>query len=151
MAVDTQYDFIAEEAQAKPAPLTPETLDAALEQRSSYPEPHFVFLASNISFEKRAPWCPDVVRSLPAARRQVQKAGGTLFQVNVGDRPTWKDPNHPLRHSLQATGVPTIIHWTKDGPGQRLGKDLEQLGRGEANGEQLVEEKLADFIKSVKK
>lgn len=107
--------------------------------------------------------------------------------MQVGDRPTWKDPNHPLRHSLQATGepgparltrsyfsvpmyhvhcystvllvsltsfltsivwqsqhggrvlarppcltavpqpaicagVPTIIHWTKDGPGQRLGK-----------------------------
>lgn len=32
-----------------------------------------------------------------------------------------------------------------------LDQDLEQLGRGEANGEQLVEEKLADFIKSVKK
>ena len=99
-----QYDFVGEEASVKPAPLTPDTLATGLEQRANYPEPHFVFLASNLNAEGR-PWCPDVVRSLPAARRQVAKAGGTLFQVNVGDRPTWKDTNHPLRHSLQATGT----------------------------------------------
>ncbi|KAK9803716.1 hypothetical protein WJX73_005441 [Symbiochloris irregularis] len=149
MAINT-YDFVEEEKAASPPPTTPDQLEATLKNRSKYPEPHFVFLTSNIDPERRIPWCPDVVRSLPAARRQVKKAGGTLFQVNVGDRPTWKDPDHPLRHSLQATGVPTIIHWTKDGPGQRLGKDLEQLGRNQPNGEQQVEDKLAEFIASVK-
>lgn len=161
-----QYDFVGEEKAANPAPVTPETLEAQLKQRSNYPEPHLVFLTSNIDPERGVPWCPDVVRSLPAARRQAKKAGGTLFQVNVsnwpgaecgfvasvlclaldvsfceeyayedvvrgdstnadgacalqvGDRPTWKDPNHPLRHSLQATGNRSL--------------ELEALGRASA-------------------
>ena len=30
-------------------------------------------------------------------------------------------------------------------------QDLEQLGRGDSNGEQIVEDRLASFIESVKK
>ena len=81
--VGQEYDFIAEEAQANPKPGTVKSFPKLIESRSQYPEPHFVFLTSDIDEEKRVPWCPDVVRSLPAARRQVAKAGGTLFQINV--------------------------------------------------------------------
>ena len=74
---------MAEQAKAKPQPVTYDQFPQFLDKRSDYPEPHFVFLTSDIDPERGIPWCPDVVRSLPPARRQVAKAGGTLFQINV--------------------------------------------------------------------
>ena len=29
---------------------------------------------------------------------------------------------------LQLTGVPTLVHWTAEGPGERLGPKLERAG-----------------------
>ena len=45
-------------------------------------------------------------------------------QVLVGDRPTWKSADHPFRREprLQLSGIPTLMHWTPDGPGERLGE-----------------------------
>ena len=40
----------------------------------------------------------------------------------------WKDPQHPFRtdESLQVTGIPTLVQWTSEGPGQRISTDLER-------------------------
>ena len=45
------YDFVAEEKQASPKPATVEGFTALIERRADYPEPHFVFLASDINPE----------------------------------------------------------------------------------------------------
>jgi len=44
-------------------------------------------------------------------------------QVLVGDRATWKSPEHPFRtdERLAVSGIPTLVHWTADGVGERLG------------------------------
>lgn len=37
----------------------------------------------------------------------------TLVRVYVGDRPTWRTPDHPLRcdERFKLKGVPTLIRW----------------------------------------
>ena len=54
------------------------------------------------------------------------------MQVLVGDRPTWKSADHPFRHDprLQLSGIPTLVHWTPDGPGERIGEMIISLSRG---------------------
>ena len=36
-----------------------------------------------------------------------------LLRAYVGDRPTWRNPQHPWRvdSTLKLTGVPTLVHW----------------------------------------
>ncbi len=47
------------------------------------------------------------------------QAGGSLLEVCVGDRATWKSKTHPFRldPNLQLTGIPTLSHWTPNGIG----------------------------------
>mmetsp|Transcript_953 Transcript_953/g.2942 ORF Transcript_953/g.2942 Transcript_953/m.2942 type:complete len:135 (-) Transcript_953:227-631(-) len=111
-----------------PQPCTPADFWSAVTQLPvTYPGPHYVVFTADPDPDTGVLWCPDCARALPAARKLVAETGGTLLQVNVGDRPVWKDPNHPYRQEpdLKLTGVPTIIRWTADGPGQRLGPELE--------------------------
>ena len=72
------------------------------------------------------PWCPDVRRTLPVARRLIAETGGTLLEVCVGPRAVWKDLDHPFRHDpeLQLGGIPTVIRWTASGPAERVGARL---------------------------
>jgi hypothetical protein len=48
-----------------------------------------------------------------------------FIEIDVGDRATWRDPNHPLRvdPEFKLTGIPTLIEWTEKGPAaKKLGK-----------------------------
>ena len=56
-------------------------------------------------------------------RRLVQRTGGTLLEVMVGQKAVWKSADHPFRHhpQLRLTGIPTLIHWVAAGLGARLG------------------------------
>ena len=48
--------------------------------------------------------------------------------LQVGPRLVWKDPQHPFRSdkTLQVAGIPTLVHWTQEGPGLRVSTDLEK-------------------------
>ena len=66
--------------------------------------------------------------------------------LQVGDRSTWKNPAHPLRHdtSLKLSGIPTLMHWTEKGPSLRLDSHLERAPHPDA-----AADLVAAFIKSV--
>ncbi|EFJ07219.1 hypothetical protein SELMODRAFT_134020 [Selaginella moellendorffii] len=74
-----------------------------------------LFLGDRIPSIGRS-WCPDCVRAEPVIYKEVESAGHkvTLVRVNVGDKPTWRDPAHPLRIDprFRLTGVPTLIRWS---------------------------------------
>lgn len=47
--------------------------------------------------------------------KKLEEAPGNvaLLKAYVGDRPTWRNPQHPLRVDprFKLTGVPTLIRW----------------------------------------
>lgn len=45
-----------------------------------------------------------------------------LLRAYVGDRPTWRNPQHPLRvdSRFNLEGVPTLIRWEDDAVKGRL-------------------------------
>lgn len=63
----------------------------------------------------------------------------------MGPRPTWKDPQHPLRHhpALQLKGIPTMMRWQNGSPGARLGSTLEAAATPE-EADRLIK----DFVSS---
>eukprot|EP00873_Tetraselmis_striata_P038822 jgi/Tetstr1/459086/TSEL_004536.t1 len=126
--------FSPEAAAADPRPCTPADFRSAVTRLPvAYPGPHYVVFTADPDPETGLSWCPDCRRALPAARRLVAEKGGTLLEVNVGDRPAWKDAGHPYRHEqdLQLTGVPTLMRWTVDGPAARLDSALEAAATDE--------------------
>ncbi|KAF2319425.1 hypothetical protein GH714_015746 [Hevea brasiliensis] len=46
----------------------------------------------------------------------------TLLRADVGDRPTWRNPQHPWRldSRFKLTGVPTLVSWENDAIKGRL-------------------------------
>lgn len=89
--------------------------------------PHFVVFSADVDGTTHLPWCGDCVRNLPVIIRSLHAAGGTLLEVRVGDKPTWKDPNHPFRldQQLQLKGIPTLMSWGAEGPIASVCKELE--------------------------
>mmetsp|Transcript_18635 Transcript_18635/g.56285 ORF Transcript_18635/g.56285 Transcript_18635/m.56285 type:complete len:514 (+) Transcript_18635:178-1719(+) len=137
----------SEAAAAKdPQPCTVEEFPSAKRRLPFFPAPHLVLFRASDDPATGESWCPDVRRTLPAVEAAVAEAGGTLLQVLVGDRPTWKSPDHPFRTDmrLHIGGVPTLLHWTSDGAGARLGSELERAPTTEA-AKQLV----SGFIRSL--
>ncbi|KAL8167105.1 hypothetical protein V2J09_008604 [Rumex salicifolius] len=69
-------------------------------------------------------WCPDCVRAEPVIYKKVESSemGIGLLRAYVGDRPTWRTPNHPWRvdRNFQLKGVPTLIRWENDAVKARL-------------------------------
>ncbi|KAK7334778.1 hypothetical protein VNO80_26541 [Phaseolus coccineus] len=63
-------------------------------------------------------WCPDCVRAEPAIYKKLEASSDdiALLRAYVGDRPTWRNPQHPWRVDprFKITGVPTLIRWEKD-------------------------------------
>ncbi|KAF8978097.1 ribosomal 40S subunit protein S24B [Entomortierella lignicola] len=71
------------------------------------------FYASNDPATGKS-WCPDCVKSEPIIEERFSKLDNVVFvDAPVGDRPTWKDPNHPYRHDkvVKIQFVPTLVHW----------------------------------------
>lgn len=59
--------------------------------------------------------CADCVKAEPVIYKLVNEVEKpvTLVRVYVGDRPTWRSPDHPLRRDdrFNVKGVPTLIRW----------------------------------------
>ncbi|KAB2012750.1 hypothetical protein ERO13_D09G099100v2 [Gossypium hirsutum] len=60
-------------------------------------------------------WCPDCVRAEPVIYKKLEASPEdvTLLRAYVGDRPTWRNPQHPWRldSTFKLTGVPTLLLW----------------------------------------
>ncbi|KAL2642493.1 hypothetical protein R1flu_010080 [Riccia fluitans] len=82
-----------------------------------------LFLANRDSSLGKS-WCPDCVRAEPVIYKVVDGAEKpvTLLRVYVGDRPTWWNPEHPLRKDSRFAlkGVPTLVKWENGGIAGRL-------------------------------
>ncbi|XP_014500437.1 thioredoxin-like protein Clot [Vigna radiata var. radiata] len=63
-------------------------------------------------------WCPDCVRAEPVIYKKLEASSEdiALLRAYVGDRPTWRNPQHPWRVDprFKLTGVPTLIRWEND-------------------------------------
>ncbi|CAJ1958422.1 unnamed protein product [Sphenostylis stenocarpa] len=63
-------------------------------------------------------WCPDCVRAEPVIYKKLEASSDdiALLRAYVGDRPTWRNPQHPWRVDprFKLTGVPTLILWEND-------------------------------------
>lgn len=89
----------------------------------SFKKPSKVTIISSFYF-LLGDWCGDCVRGVPPTKAVIAAAGLSLLEIDVGDRETWRDQNHPLRvdQQLKLTGIPTLIEWTENGPAaKRLG------------------------------
>ncbi|KAK8683052.1 hypothetical protein V6N13_039122 [Hibiscus sabdariffa] len=60
-------------------------------------------------------WCPDCVRAEPVIYKKLEATAWdvVLLRAYVGDRPTWRNPQHPWRvdSTFKLTGVPTLVLW----------------------------------------
>ncbi|EPS73999.1 hypothetical protein M569_00758 [Genlisea aurea] len=60
-------------------------------------------------------WCPDCVRAEPVIYEKLESSSDeiALLKAYVGDRPTWRSPQHPWRtdSTFKLRGVPTLIRW----------------------------------------
>ncbi|XP_068642678.1 thioredoxin-like protein Clot [Aristolochia californica] len=85
-----------------------------------------LFLADKDPATSRS-WCPDCVRAEPVIYQKLEASAKdvVLLKAYVGDRPTWRNPSHPLRvdQRFKLTGVPTLIRWENDAIAGRLEDD----------------------------
>ncbi|CAA0842522.1 Thioredoxin-like protein Clot [Striga hermonthica] len=69
-------------------------------------------------------WCPDCVRAEPVIYNKLEAwpENVALLRAYVGDRPTWRNPMHPLRIDsiFKLRGVPTLVRWENGGIKGRL-------------------------------
>ncbi|XP_052179384.1 thioredoxin-like protein Clot [Diospyros lotus] len=69
-------------------------------------------------------WCPDCVRAEPIIYKKLEASADdvALLRAYVGDRPTWRNPNHPWRidSKFKLARVPTLIRWEDDAIKGRL-------------------------------
>lgn len=68
-------------------------------------------------------FCPDCRRSTASIRAEVQAVGGSLTEVDCGERTEWKSERHPLRQEpMLLKNIPTLVAWGSDGPLDRIGE-----------------------------
>ncbi|XP_011651794.1 thioredoxin-like protein Clot isoform X2 [Cucumis sativus] len=76
-----------------------------------------LFLADKDPSTSRS-WCPDCVRAEPVIYKKLEAASDdiALLRAYVGDRPTWRNPQHPWRVDprFKLTGVPTLVRWEEN-------------------------------------
>ncbi|KAF8923777.1 Thioredoxin domain-containing protein 17 [Dissophora ornata] len=90
----------------------------------------FVYFYASIDPATGKSWCPDCVTAGPIVEERFSKLDNVVFvDAPVGDRPTWKDPNHFLRHDkvIKITAVPTLVHWNT--LSQLVENDCEDLAK----------------------
>ncbi|XP_074321604.1 thioredoxin-like protein Clot [Silene latifolia] len=84
-------------------------------------------------------WCPDCVRAEPIIYRHLEESNDdvALLRAYVGDKPTWRNPQHPWRIDprFEVKGVPTLVRWGSNGVEARLEDD-----------EAHVPEKIAELL-----
>ncbi|KAK3009879.1 hypothetical protein RJ639_011223 [Escallonia herrerae] len=77
-------------------------------------------------------WCPDCVRAEPVIYKKLEASSDdvALLRAYVGDRPTWRNPQHPWRvdSKFKLKGVPTLIRWENDSVKGRLEDYEAHLG-----------------------
>ncbi|PKU69139.1 thioredoxin-like protein Clot [Dendrobium catenatum] len=63
-------------------------------------------------------WCPDCNVAEPVIYEKLSASASdvAILKAFVGDRPTWRNPNHPWRVDprFKLRGVPTLIRWEND-------------------------------------
>ncbi|KAM7512308.1 hypothetical protein LguiB_011183 [Lonicera macranthoides] len=69
-------------------------------------------------------WCPDCVRAEPVIYKKLEESPDdvALLRAYVGDRVTWRNPQHPWRtdSKFKLKGVPTLVLWENDAVKGRL-------------------------------
>lgn len=128
----------------KPTPTNVEYLKTSLRCLTGLPT--LVCFMADDDEETGLPWCGDCRRAWPLLQAAVEKRGAiALLRCNVGPRPVWKDPEHPLRHDpdFKVGGVPTVVWWDQatGTAGARLGNELEEAETDE-EASRLIEELL---------
>lgn len=92
-------------------------------EAANYRANFILFLADKDPSTKLS-WCPDCVRAEPVIYKKLEESSGdvALLIAYVGNRPTWRTPNHPWRVDprFKLTGVPTLIRWENDAVKGRL-------------------------------
>lgn len=103
---------------------------------SEHPAPHYMLFTADPDPATGESWCPDCRRAVGSVRSVVAASGGSLLEVNVGDKPAWKSPDHPFRHDpLQLKGVPSLLRVAPDG--HELGRLCPEL-EGAADAQQAA-------------
>lgn len=72
-------------------------LEDGLKRLQQLPGPHYVLFTADPDPTTGVSWCPDCVRCSPAVKGVMAEKKASLLEVLVGQRPVWKDPQHPLR------------------------------------------------------
>ena len=100
-------------------------LRGILNRYSGNPKVLLLFVAGDD--ETGESWCPDCRLATPVIYSLLDGRGFTVIEIDVGDKPTWKDPDHELRRSdkFKLTGVPTLMKWGQKGIIARLDSELE--------------------------
>ncbi|KAK1382747.1 thioredoxin-like protein Clot [Heracleum sosnowskyi] len=79
---------------------------------------NFILFLADIDPATSQSWCPDCVRAEPVIYKKLEASSDdvALLKAYVGDRPTWRNSQHPLRIDSQfkLKGVPTLILWEND-------------------------------------
>ncbi|KAL4560988.1 hypothetical protein LXL04_033147 [Taraxacum kok-saghyz] len=102
----------------KIADATLSTFNAVFEKfKSEAPnnKSNFILFLADIEPSTNLSWCPDCVRAEPVIYKKLESSSDdvALLRAYVGDRPTWRNPHHPLRvdSKFKLKGVPTLVVW----------------------------------------
>ena len=104
---------------------TVKRMNGILNRYGGNPKVLLLFVAGDD--ESGASWCGDCRLATPVIYSLIKGKGYTVIEIDVGDKPTWKDPDHELRLSekFKLTGVPTLMKWGIGKPIARLDSELE--------------------------
>ncbi|KAI3898068.1 hypothetical protein MKX03_002139 [Papaver bracteatum] len=96
--------------------VTPSHFDQAFEKfNSENGRIKFILFLADIDPSTSVSWCPDCVRAEPVIYKKLEESSSDvlLLRAYVGDRPTWRTPNHPWRidSRFNLKGVPTLVRW----------------------------------------
>ncbi|KAL5563363.1 hypothetical protein UlMin_033110 [Ulmus minor] len=85
---------------------------------------NFILFLADKDHSTSLSWCPDCVRAEPVIYKKLESTPGdvALLRAYVGDRPTWRNPQHPWRvdTKFKLTGVPTLVRWENEAITSRL-------------------------------
>ncbi|KAK3023986.1 hypothetical protein RJ639_044143 [Escallonia herrerae] len=114
---------------------TPSTFSDVFDKfRSEAPnnKANLILFLADIDPSTSLSWCPDCVRAEPVIYKKLEASSDdvALLRAYVGDRPTWRNPQHPWRvdSKFKLKGVPTLIRWENDSVKGRLEDYEAHLG-----------------------